>query len=245
MQKKITTLVNENIGKALTEDFILDAFDIMRSEESDLSDQLKMIHVNRCVKGSYGRYYLNKGLIVINIDEILSDESYNDKTLLALFVLRHEIEHARTVNKFCSGEDNFENALMLSCLRKGTDEIGEYIEAIGNNNLYFVNPLERVADIRAYIYLAKMYKKIGDIESENFVLDELSRYCLSQYKVYEQDIECPTYRYLLGMQMYKNYSDLWSYLEECELTFDERILYGLPITMNEYNSGKNFQRVRV
>ena len=71
MQKKITTLVNENIVKVLTEDFILDAFDIMRSEESDLSDQLKMIHVNRCVKGSYGRYYLNRGLIVINIDEIL------------------------------------------------------------------------------------------------------------------------------------------------------------------------------
>ena len=245
MQKKITTLINENIGKALTDDFIYEAFDIMRFDEPDLSNQLNDIQINRNVRGDFGWYYLNKGLIVLNMDEILSDNDYDNKILLVLFVLRHEIEHARSVKNLCSGEESFENSLILSCLKIYCDEIGEYIKPLGGKHLYLVNPFERIADIRAYMYLAQLYKRIGDMESEGFILDELSKCCLNQYIINGQSIECPTYRYLLEMQMYKNYSDLWSYLDKCELSFKERILYGLPITMNEYNNVINSQRVRV
>ena len=43
MQKKITTLVNENIGKALTDDFILDAFDVPDLKYAIISEDSKRL----------------------------------------------------------------------------------------------------------------------------------------------------------------------------------------------------------
>lgn len=182
------------------------------------------------------------------------------KNLMIMQFMLHELEHANQQKKYDNG-NNFE-AILLKEVMKYTDIKNIYQQFLNGSSpevllqnvsnmkeLYAFNykcaPHERLAEIISYREIVSMLNYIKEnvsnlFEFENYnLLNQLIR----GYEIGDNSLISPTIKYFLDGNMLNSLKNL-SLLKDdgsidikfsFKFPLSERLLYGLPVSRNEYD----------
>lgn len=245
MSDKIYELYKDYEKIPLTNSFIMNAFDIMMEKEKELIPYINNMLISNMAKDLLGSYSNEERIIRIN-KELISRQP-NDQKILALQVLKHEIEHARNLKTLYQGKDDIESKAVYYSLRGYAlkhnidphfnidNLIDTYLIFVTEKN-YEINPGERLADIKANKYIVNLLKNQRDSDELLIARAKLYYAYLRGYKDNNYYLDPPTYEFLLNTGMYHEYYWLKQRVKKKDYSFDTRITYGLPITYEEYNN---------
>lgn len=236
MIKELNSLVKDNLDKKVNDDFVHDAYDIIRNGNPELRDFLLGIHVDDvCEEDPHtnGEYFPITGDINVYLNTVDEFNVSNEfKHYLIIRTIEHEIEHARSVAKYMEHKNDIESIVTKHCVVQD-----EFSSGTGRpkfrHNLYIYDPHERIANIRSTKFIINLLKNYKDSES----LD-LARYLLfiSYMRGYEDNgyyLEPPTYTYLRRNNMGYEEGMLSELVKNTGFSLDSRLLYGLPISYDE------------
>ena len=167
MSDKMYKLYQEYKGDSLTDEFIDRAFDIMMRDELDLIPYIQDFKIRKFSDKLLGVYSNEDRSIHIN-REAIARQKINPQ-LLALHVLRHELEHARNLKTLYEGKKDLESTLIYYSLRAyamehgidyepNLDNLNETFLAFSTKLCYETDPGERIADIKACKYIVNLLK---------------------------------------------------------------------------------------
>jgi hypothetical protein len=245
MSDKIYELYKEYEKFPLTNSFIKNAFNLMMEKETELTPYINAMFISNKLKDVLGSYSNEQRIIRIN-KELISQQPNNQK-ILALQVLKHEIEHARNLKILYDAKDDIESKTVYYSLRGYAlkhnidphfnidNLIDTYLIFVTEKN-YDINPGERLADIKANKYIVNLLKNQRDSDELLIARAKLYYAYIRGYKDNNYYLDPPTYEFLLKTGMYHDYYWLKQRVEKKDYSFDTRITYGLPITYEEYNS---------
>lgn len=244
MANKIYELFQEYKKEPLKDEFIEKAFDIMMDDEDDLLPYVKDFQIRNFSEKLLGVYSNEDCSIHIN-SEVIARQKINAQ-LLALHVLRHELEHARNLKKLYDGKKDIESTLIYYSLRAYAMDHGLNYEPNLDNlcakHLYYdtklcydSDPGEKIADIKACKYLVNLLKNQEDTDELLIARGMLYYAYVRGYKDNGYYLDPPTYEFLLRTGMYHSYYWMKNRVEKNDYCFDTRINYGLPISYSEYN----------
>ena len=244
----------------LDDTFIYDIYELIMRDEPQLRPFIEDFKVYDDPKDErYGVYSKEAKKIGINKERILtSDDVVKNKKVLALEVVRHEIEHARHIEKIWQLRNDIESLLIRLSYRDYVLEHG--IEArrpddkIDYESLYTrfkksenydLDPAERLARIDAWRYVINLLKNQRRTKD---LLDARSSLYFAYVRGYEDNgcyLNPPTFEYLLNMGMYQDYYFLKKRVEREQYIFETRLRYGLPLQDGKEYDAKILQKVRL
>ncbi len=224
----------------LEDDFIKNAFEEMVEQEG-LHDFAKAVMISDEDVGNLGDYDRDVKLITIYPSIILCDKGKVDnKRLLALQVLRHELEHARNTMLIHQGREDIESTVLRSdfrnYIRENHVDVDDSIDPfdrtsylINKKKCYQINPDERLADIRAWKYVINLLK--NDRRSEDLALARkmLQKAYRRGYRVNKDNISAPTFKFLKKLEMYNLKAQLEERIRKQRYCLETRLNLGLPI----------------
>ena len=242
-EKKLKTLVKDYEYRELDDDFIYDAFDVIRAGLPEAQPHLNQVHIGHGGDDdTYGSYFHNSGDMIIWIDQL--HKLQIPSSLIYQFCLeaiRHEAEHAVSFGKYLSDRTDIETCVIRFTYDRSP--IDDCIISIGNeltDTCYGCNPKERIAEIRAKQFARKLYRnKKGSLELSTANIYLICAY-LRGYKSNGCYYEPPTYRFLErqlfnNMDLFHEYHAIKQTVGSTNYCFEKRILCGLPISNEEYN----------
>ena len=252
MADNLYKLLIDDYPDYVDDDFFKDAFAMMMEKEKGLEKYAKDIKVSDDNRESLADYNNVNGLITIYINSIMCDKgAVLNKRILGLECLRHEIEHARSVQRLHELREDIESLLLRCSLRDYARDHG--IDILRNldkfdedsywfhkveKETYLVDPDERLAEIRGWKFMLSLLRKHnGETKDIANVLSMLTKSYRRGYKSNGVYLEAPSYEFVLRMGMYHQYYLLHKQVNEKQYVFDTRVTLGLPITMQEYNQG--------
>lgn len=222
----------------------------------DLSSECSSIGFDdKSIGDGLASYSFNQRKVIFNLDLIkefvfYSAKKYNLKgyeyycyvNLKILEIILHEFEHIIQEKKSYLEPDNLEIELVSWC--KTNMKLWEL-----NNNKYIYddtykfNPCERLAELYSYKNILEIIKTFdNDVSRIVSLLDkELSYIQLRGYN-YKRNVICPTENYFMctglepiwyNMDFYSSKRDKMLQNVQNKYNFDERILFGLPISKEE------------
>ncbi len=249
--QKIYQLLKDYNNKPLDKRFITMAHQIYLEEDNTLKQFANNLKIQESSedKTTLGNYRIQDHLITIYIENILNKKlptkNVNNKNILALEILKHELIHAENIKKICIGKNNIENSILKIslldyCYQKGlyyplkeTDM--KYIVFLIKEN-YELDPGERLTEIRAWKHIVNLLKNQRKTEELLFAKTNLYYSYTRGYTDNGIYLNCPTYEFLLELRLMREYKLIKKRVEEKNYNFDTRLEYGLPLSYNEYNN---------
>ncbi len=247
MYSELYTLLMSYQNKELDDYFIYKAFDIMTKYESIGSyiNDFEIIDEDGDFLGTYSN---DDRLVEFNKNRVLSDESIHNKKILALQVLRHELEHARNLKYLYEKMDDIQTKVIRYSLRGYAIEHNLYYGSVLDNvdpnilrlrkyGTYDIDSGERIADIKAWKFMVNLLK---NQRYSKDLLEARSMLYYSYIRGYRSNgyyLESPTYEYLMTLGLYHEYYLLKKIFRKNNYSFDTRLLCGLPISNEEYDKG--------
>jgi len=154
------------------------------------------------------------------------DISQLEKNIGILVLILHEFTHAMQYKD--RGKNNFENKLLA--ISNYTSMETKY------SDLHDYIPIERLANIQATTWCINILSKDPlKYQYEIFKKKKLLyHYILGGYEVNDNTLSSSLETILKEINQYDNNKSLIDYGKQ--LSFSERLLYGLPISMDEYNN---------
>lgn len=238
-------LYKEQKTKELSNQFIEDAFQEMIKNEKELLPYITGFEVceeRGNLLGGYSNYQRKIEIYKKNIESQISDVNTN---LIALEVIRHEMEHARNLKKLEEDRKDIESLVIKYSLKdyaieKGLDfpsfytpfELWMLPYRIKEN--YEVNPGERLAEIKATKYLVNLLKNERSSEDLLHARSMLYYSFIRGYKNNRYYLDAPTYQFLLKTDMLHELKWLINRVNKNNYSFETRLTYGLPVTSQEY-----------
>lgn len=253
MAKPLYELVQDNLGRDLTESYIQDVFDMMISEELDLIPYIEDFRITGQDGKHLGNYLRETHCIKIHKPAIEHSKTC-DPHLLTLEVVKHEMEHARNLRTAEMSKDDIESYLVKCGLRYYTMKHGidtllnvdelypRFLEmdTIANYNL---NPEERIARIKAWRYVVNLLKNNRGSEELKTAREKLYKAYRRGYRDNRYYLEAPALHFLINTGMLHEHRYLIDRLHQKNYSFDTRIMYGLPVRKEEYEE-KILQKVK-
>ena len=254
MNSRIYRLLVENQGREIDDAFIDEAFEIMMSDDSSLLPFINDFKiVDKPEEDSLGTYNPFEKKMTINKINILNPKICKDvpnKRMLVLETLRHEIEHARNTQRLHQCRSDIESMIIrLSmkdyALENGLDRMDPFdkedffslMYRARKKEHYLIDPEERLADIRAWNYLVNLLKN-QRTTADLLVARKMLYFAFCRGYIEGYYLDPPTYQFLLKMGMYHRFYLLKKHVEELEhYSFETRLMYGLPLTKEEYDDG--------
>ena len=243
-------------GKELDNQFIFDAYTIFMEREKNLSPYVKDFEISDEISNCYGKYSNENRKITLYKNVIRKIEEQNiNPNLMALQVLRHELEHARNLKTLYEGRSDIESLIVSYSLQDYALDYGLVPFSIYNDfdrillryeiqANYGVDPGERIADIKACKYLVNLLKNQRMSEDLLTARKMLYYSYIRGYKDNRYYLDAPTFRFLLNTNMLYAFKCLNQRINEQNYTFEKRLMYGLPLTYHEYDS-KILQKVKL
>ena len=241
----------------LDDEFINRAFEIIMEDEEELEDFIKDFDIVNDNEDVMGSYYFNDRRIVVNKDSILTGRNdIRNKKLLALKVLRHEIEHARNLKTLYEGRDDIESVIVRYGLENyarcnglypftSFSQLDPFLAAFRRIENYPLNPGDRIANIRAWKYMVNLLKNQRKTEDLLTARANLYFAYTQGYNSNGWYLNPPTYEYLLNMRMMDEYRYLKKRVEEKQYVFGTRLQYGLPLIDGKEYDQKILQKVKL
>lgn len=233
-------------NKELDDNFIYDAFTIMMKYET-LDNYVNNFDIIDKKDNKLGFYNNEERIMKLNKNTILKDNSISNKKLLTLQVLRHELEHARNLKRLYEGRYDIETKIIRYSLTeyaiKHKLDYGSCLDTVDLNILstrkhlnYNINPGDRIAEIKACKFIVNLLKNQRRTEDLLTARTMLYYSYIRGYKSNGYYLEPPTYEYLLALGLYhEHYLLKKEFNNTKEYSFNTRLLYGLPISLLEYN----------
>ena len=239
MNSKLYKLLMEYRG--LDDNFINQAFDIIMEDEESLEPFVNDFLIVNNQGNSLGSYDYNDGIITVNKKAILNSDVYNKK-IEALKIIRHELEHVRSIQRLHECRDDIESTVIRYSLKDYATEHGldswdpfdknDYFSLFyrgRRSDNYELDPGERIAEIKACKYVVNLLK--NQRNTPDLLEARKQLYCayMRGYKSNGWYLNPPTYEFLLNMGMYHEYYLFKKRVEERQYVFDTRLMYGLPL----------------
>jgi hypothetical protein len=255
MNKYLYALLKEYDDKELDDEFIYRAFEIMMDDDKLLKLYIREMHVVSHDSKNLGTYSNEDHLITINKKNIVEKGDISNKKILALEVLRHEIEHARQLHKLCLGRDDIESKVLGYSLADFALDHGlrtfSYIDQPSPILLhaykvmnYVIDPGERLAEIRAWKFLVNLLKNQRKTQD---LLEARSMLYYSYVRGYKDNgiyLDAPTYQFIQALGLYHEFYLFKKRVDERKYCFDSRLTYGLPIKYDEHKV-KTLRKVKL
>ena len=251
MNKRLYRLLMEYKDRELDDNFIYTGFDtIMSDEDDDLFNFVDDFTIDNDMD-EYGTYEHSSGLITVNKKKIIHEppikRCYNDR-VYALEVIRHEIEHARNIQRLHESRDDIEStvlryALVDYCMQNGLlpcnieESFIQLCRILKKKMNYLYNPDERIADIKAWKYIVNLLKNQRTSDDLLFARSMLLYAYRRGYEDNRYYIDAPTYTYLLNTDMFREFYLLRKRVDKKDYCLDTRLLCGLPVTYGELEHG--------
>ena len=254
MNSELYHLLMEYEG--LDDDFINRAFEIIMKDEKELEPYILDFEVKVEDNPRLGSYNNETKEIHVNPDNIRTFEGVTNKKLLALNVLRHEIEHARNLQRLYEFRSDIESTIVKYSLMEyaidhklapitSFDQIDPFGMAYRKKENYQIDPGERLADIKAWRYLVNLLK---NQRRTNDLLEARRSLYYAYIRGYENNgwyLNAPTYEYLLKMGLYHEYYLFKKRVEEKQYAVDSRLMYGLPLVYGDEYDKEILRKVKL
>ena len=229
----------------IDDEFIIKAFDYIMENEQDLWPYVRDFSISTDDKPSFGLYSNEKKVITINKKRINENEIIAKNTL-GISVIKHEIEHAKSLKKLEELKDDIETKAIFYSLRSYAiasgldstkmDSMDLVMLALNTKSNHDIDPGERIAYIKAWKYVVNLLKNQNKTKD---LLDARTMLYSSYVRGYNDNryyLDCPTYSFLFETNQLQDLKLLRKRVAKENYSFDTRLLYGLPITYKEYNT---------
>lgn len=254
MNSSLYSLFISYQNKEFDDAFINEAFELMMREEN-LHDYINDFIITEDSSSNLGTYSTEERKICFNKSSVLKNETIENKNLLALQVLRHEIEHARNLKRLYEQKNDIETKVIRYSLYQYAiknnlydsyhqSEFNYANSIIYQKELYSIDPGERIAEIKAWKYLVNLLK--NQRRTKDLYIARVLLYFayIRGYKTNKYYFEAPTYEYLLTLGLYHEYYFLKKQFNSMNYNLDTRLLCGLPISEKEYDE-KTLKKARL
>ena len=228
----------------IDDEFISKAFDYVMENEESLWPYIRDFKIINETSSSFGSYHNEQKIITINKQKLNSDDLLY-KNMIALQVIKHEVEHARNLQKLEQLKHDIESEVIFYSLRSyamanGIDKtkmhpLDELILMANTNINYKTNPGERIADIKSWKYLVNLLKNRHKTEELLTVRSMLYYAYIRGYEDNRYYLDCPTYSFLLETNQLSELKLLKKRVDKNNYSLDTRLLCGLPISQQEYD----------
>ena len=247
MEESIYNLYQAYEGKLIDDDFINKVFEIMVHREPCLLPYINDFKISEDESNNRGEYSTRDRKITI-YKNMINGIHYDQKALLGIETIRHEMEHARNIRKLEERRNDIESRVLrpsaafysqIMDLAKTKDPKDiELLMLLCTKAInYDYDPDERLAAIRAWKYMVNLLK--SQLSSKDILFSRQNLYGVYSrgYKDNGCYVECPTYTYLLNTDQTKDLKALKRDFPHKHYSFETRLTYGLPITYQEYEQG--------
>ena len=246
MNKELYALLKEYKSKELDNDFINKSFELMMKERKELIPYIKKMEIKKMPDNYLGSYSDEERIIRVDKEKMIEEETtVKNKKILAMQILRHELEHAKQLRNLYQGKDDIESAIIRYSLkeyaiRNGLVRPWEYearelnMMSMKKRENYAIDPGERLAEINAWKFIVNLIKNQKYTED---LLTARSMLYYSYSRGYEDNeyyLDPPTYEYLLNLGLYHDYYLLKKRVKKKDYSYETRLTYGLPLTYEEY-----------
>ena len=255
--------MNSEIYKLLMEHgeldyaFIYQAFGMMIERERDLIPFINGFNVTTEDSDSYGTYDINDWIIKIYLKPFYELSEEKNLKMHALSVIRHEIEHARNMQRLYQCRNDIESTVIRYSLKDyatkhhlgyrgpyDRSEFEMFFRGRAREN-YDLDPGERIARIKAWRYVVNLLKNQRRTEDLLAARVNLYRAYIRGYEDNGWYLNAPTYEFLLKTGMYHDFYLFKQRVEKEEYVFDTRLLYGLPLIKDKEFDKKILAKVRL
>lgn len=213
---------------------------------SDINPNLKVLDVCKECETRKGCVESSKTAIIyrFGIDSCIKEELENAKylspqeinmTSIIYYIktITHEMQHIKQ-NKILEksiNNDDIEYLVLKLC-----ESDSSFMSTFAYNKFYELHPKERLAEVYAYRLVVSVLEGLGK-EYEN-LLKLVKSECLYEefYNYYQFGIFGPTNCYLKFFAQKEEYEKFKQILGTKNISFNERIFYGLEISESEYVS---------
>ena len=230
----------------LDEAFCEKAFEIMIDKEPQLDEWAKAVMVTDDDDDYLGLYDVDTKLITVNLKNVLADKNVNNKKILALEVLRHELEHARNVLKLYECREDIESIVLRASLKKYAidqgidisrtfDKIDPMSFVYHKKESYDFDPDERLAEINAWRYIVNLLKNQRRTADLLGARRMLYYSYIKGYKDSKDVLLAPTYKFLLNTGLYHQLYLLNKRVDAKDYSLETRLKCGLPINQKEHD----------
>ena len=190
-----------------------------------------------------GTYSNENRVIKVNKTSI-NNSNIERKNILGLQVLRHELEHARNLQKLHEKRHDIESKVILYSLRDyalsnnldyidNFSDIDKLILILSINTNYDYNPGERIADIKSWKYMVNLLKNQKKTNDLLFVRTMLYHAYTRGYDDNRYYLDPPTFKFLLNTNQLQELKQLKKCIDKNDYSLETRILCGLPISYDE------------
>ena len=254
MNSELYRLLMEYDG--LDDDFINRAFEIIMKEEKGLEPFVLDFDIKVEDNPRLGSYNNETRQILVNPENIKEFPDVSNKKLLALNVLRHEIEHARNLQRLYEFRSDIESTVVKYSLMEyaidhrmapitSFDQIDAFGMAYRKIENYQIDPGERLADIKAWRYLVNLLKNQRRTDDLLEARKQLYYAYIRGYVSNGWYLNAPTYEYLLKMGLYHEYYLFKKRVEEKQYVLDTRLMCGLPLVYGDEYDKEILRKVKL
>ena len=254
MSQSLYELYKENPQNELSKSLLENIYELLLEEE--LKPYVSDFDVSDDESKELGSYNFDTRKIKIFPRAIEEGRFFPDMTssLQAIEAIKHELEHAREVKLveegrtsflFQQGKCNFDSlvskyslkdyAIQRGIVRPMRNEIDTRYLRYQIKENYYLDPGERLSEIKAWKYIINLIK---NQRTTTDLLRAKSMLFYTYRRGYEKTkygLESPTLKFLLNTRMLEDYYFLKKRIEEHDYSLDTRLMYGLPITKEEYD----------
>ena len=254
MNPELYALLMTYKNKEVDDNFIYEAVEIMMKYET-VGNYVNDFHIVAKEDEDFATYCNEERLIEFNKNRIINDKLINNKKILALQVLRHELEHARNLQRIFEKKYDIETTTIRYSLREyamnhnlyygsSLDKVSPLTLQARKCGTYDIDPGERIAEIKSWKFMVNLLKNQRHTDDLLIARSMLYYSYIRGYKSNGFYLEPPTYEYLLKLGLYHEHYFLKKSFEINNYSFDTRLLCGLPISQNEYDQ-KILEKVKL
>ena len=235
-------------AKLIDDDFINRVFDLMIQREPCLLPYINDFDISEDKSNNRGTYSPREKKITI-YKTMINGDKHHKHAIAGIETIRHEMEHARNVRKLEERREDIESivlrppAMLYSQIsdlysKGGDDTQIDLLSLLCLKQInYDYDPDERIAEIKAWKYLVNLLKNQRVSEDILFARANLHNSYIRGYKDNGYYLDCPTYTYLINTGNIKDLRLVRNAVDRKDYSLDTRLLYGLPITYQEYEQG--------
>ena len=214
----------------------------------DIHDYVKNIKTENYSKNFVARYLPEEKTIYINYQTLVSSILYEivdtpkkffceykhrlfALNLMTLKVLLHEIEHVNQEKKKIEINNPETKILILS------DKCETFLKsnkiALYTTKLYFVNPIERSAELSALNTIIQINNLFSEETIKEYLQNNYKSFCSYGYSNYNNKVESPLKKFIKEWNNVEEAKQLEN-LNYTNLPLEFRKLYGLNLSEKEY-----------
>ena len=238
MEREILNILKEYTDKPADSLFVKKIYDILR-KKFHCEKNLKKLIVDKCkatdedgisYHGFYSYEYLSMYINTSTFSDYKLDN--RNKNIRLLIMILHEFAHVVHVKR----ENKLDNYYKL--LLDFSDEF-EYNTLY--SNLHDFVPDERIANIESvYLCLNILSSDFINHQEEIYNVKKLLYYYFVKgYEFKEDKLICPLEKILRVSKLCNKYNKILEYGSNLNISLVEKLLYGLPISIDEYTMVKD------